>query len=146
MEVSANAKKGKQKIYNFEYGFRPIYYFSRLVGLLPFSIAHHSNGSITNAHISRLDGVWFSISMCFHLLAIFLSFLNTEDLNSISSVTTITFWILYILYRGNSLLIGTVGIIMDMLNRHKLADILRKFIIFDHDVSVNRLISILIPL
>lgn len=134
MEVLAHTKKGKQKIYNFEYGFRPIYYFSRFAGLWPFSIVHHSNGTIQNARISRLDGVWFSISMCFHLLAIFCSYLDSDDLND-THATTVTFCILYFLYRVQSLLIGVFGIILDMLNRHRLANILGGFIIFDNEVG-----------
>lgn len=134
MEVLTQMKKDKQRIYNFEHGFRPIYYFSRIAGLWPFSIVHHSNGTIQNARISRLDGVWFAMSMCFQLLAIFFCCLDSDDLNY-GQTTTITFHVLYSLHRVKSLLIGVVGIILDMINRHRLVEILRKLIIFDNEVG-----------
>lgn len=123
---------------NFEYGFRPIYYFSRIAGLWPFSFVHHLNGTIQNARISRLDGTWFFISVCLHLLAIFYSHLDLDlvDKND-SNITTITFGTLYMLYRMISLLIGAVGIALDMINRHELANIMGKFIIFDNGVGYS---------
>lgn len=124
----------QSKQLNFEYGFRPIYHFSRAVGLWPFSIRHNSNGEIQSARISRLDGTWFSISMCFHLFAIFYSYLNMVDLED-SNKTIFTFSILYNLFQIKSLLIGAVGIIWDMFNRHRLVNILGKLITFDNEVS-----------
>lgn len=119
---------------NFEHGFRPIYYFSRAVGLWPFSICHDSNGAIQFARISRLDGAWFLVSMCFHLLAMFYFYMSMVDLED-TNKTIITFSILYTLFQMKSLSIGAVGIIFDILNRQRLTHLLQSFIIFDGEVS-----------
>lgn len=134
MEVLSQSKNTKQKIQNFEYGFRPIYCFSRFFGQWPFSIVHHENGTIQKARISRLDGVWFWISVCLQLTAIFCSYLESDDVSD-RHATTFTFCVIYFLYRLKSLIIGIFGIILDMLNRHKLANILGQFIIHDNEVS-----------
>lgn len=123
---------------NFEYGFRPIYYFSRAVGLWPFSICHNSTGAVQSARIRRFDGVWFLVSMCFHMLALFYYYRNMVDLED-SNKTILTFSILYSLFQTKALLIGAVGIILDMRNRHKLVNLLGKFIIFDNEVGQSNL-------
>lgn len=127
-------KKTQLQQLNFEHGFRPIYYFSRAVGLWPFSICHNSNGAIQSARISRLDGVWFFVSMCFHLLAMCYYYVNMVDLED-SNKTILTFSILYSLFQTKSLLIGAVGIVLDMLNRRRLVNLLEKFMIFDSEVG-----------
>lgn len=50
-----------------KHGFKPIYYFSRALGLWPFTI--DSNGSIKKAHVRLVDILWFSMSICLYLLA-----------------------------------------------------------------------------
>lgn len=143
MDTSVYIKNAQSKQLNFEHGFRPIYHFSWAVGLWPFSIRHNSRGTIQNARISRLDGVWFLISMCFHLSAIFYCYKNMVDLED-SNKTILTFSILYNLFQIKSLLIGAVGIILDMVNRHRLVNILGKFITFDNEVghSIYNLCSV----
>lgn len=134
MDTFAGAHNAQLKQLNYEHGFCPVYNFSRAVGLWPFSIRHNSKGEIQSARISRVDGVWFLISICFHLHAIFYFYLNMVDLKD-SNKSILTFSILFDLFKMKSLLIGAVGIILDMLNRNKLASILGKFIIFDNEVS-----------
>lgn len=129
-----NINKFQSQQLNFEHGFRPIYHFSRAVGLWPFSICRNSNGTIQSAHISRLNGAWFSISIGFHLLAMCYSYKNMVDLED-SNKTILTFLILYSLFQTKSFLVGAVGIIMDMHNRNKLANLLGSFIIFDSEVG-----------
>lgn len=53
----------KLKKYNFLYSFRPIYYLSRTVGLMPFSFTYNSIGVVQSARISRLDCLWMVISI-----------------------------------------------------------------------------------
>lgn len=134
-----HANRGEAKQLNFEYGFRPLYHFSRAVGFWPFSIRHNSNGAIQSAHISRLDGVWFAISICCNLSTILYFIISMlDDLNP-NEKTIFTFRILYTLFRVMSLSIGAVGIILDMLNRYTLVNILKKFIIFDNEVRLHDL-------
>lgn len=133
------AHNANPKQLNFEHGFRPIYYFSRAVGLWPFSFRQNSNGTIQNAYINRLDGVWFLMSLSIQLWAIFRYYTYLVDLEDehTNCKSVFTFSILYALFRMKSLLIGAVGIVLDLHNRHKLANILKKFIIFDSKVGSN---------
>lgn len=127
------------KQHTFEYGFRPVYYFSRAVGLWPFSIHRNSSGTIQSARISALDGVWFSISMFIHVLAMYTFLKIMLDLESTNSKdkTIFAFAMLYALFRILCLLIGAIGTVLDMVNRRKLTNILRKLIIFDKEVGSN---------
>lgn len=142
MDTIADTSNAQLKQLNFEDSFRPLYYFSRFTGLWPFSLRHNTNGIIENARIGRLDGAWFLISLSCHLLAtyfwyihIYTKYLEYADANTSADVTIFTFSMLYVLLRMKYLSIGVAGIILDLVNRHRLADILRKFIIFDNEVS-----------
>lgn len=140
MDTIAHNSNAQLKQLNFEDSFRPLYYFSRFIGLWPFSFRHNTNGIIENARIGRLDGAWFLISLCCHLLAayfwyIYIHIIYLEDADADADVTIYIFSMLYMLLRMKYILIGAAGIILDMVHRHRLADILRKFIIFDNEVS-----------
>lgn len=47
---------------NFEYCFRPIYYFSRAYGQIPFTITYYKNGAIDGVKIYKRDYIWVAIS------------------------------------------------------------------------------------
>lgn len=54
-------KKAFPKETDFVKSIRPIYYFSRVFGFLPFSIEFDSKGEVQNARISAFDFLWFVI-------------------------------------------------------------------------------------
>lgn len=119
---------------NDQHGFQSIYYFSRCVGLWPFTITYNSNGSIKEARICLFDWLWFWISNCLNLAALFCSY---ERQSYEQSSYEDYFW--YLIYNSSempTLLYLTASITLDMFNRNKLVNILKKFIIFDRKVGL----------
>lgn len=117
---------------NFSYGIRPMYYFSRTVGLWPFSIISNSNGMIRRAQIGVCDIMWFLISICLFIWAIFIFFDQTYLRDKrFGSVTLVGF----LVFQTMSLGFGMFAIILDLFNRNKLIGILQQFTKFDKQVS-----------
>ena len=116
-----------------QHGFQPIYYFSRFVGLWPFTITYKLDRSIKTARIYLFDSFWFFISICLYLTALFYTYKdfqyteNTEENYLIASLMTLTSDVL-------PLLLGCVGIVLDMFNRNRLVNIIKMFVIFDKEV------------
>lgn len=55
----------------FSYGFQPIYYFSRAIGLMPYSVVYNnSNGEIQAHRIYIRDGLWLVVSLCVYISVI----------------------------------------------------------------------------
>lgn len=115
-------------------GFRPIFCFSRIIGLMPFSIVCNSDGELQACRVKVVDCVWFLLSICVYLLlAIFnLLYLNVRHQYKIALVT---------LFVGNSILTilnfisCVICYIINMCNRRKFLDILKMFENFDAEVS-----------
>lgn len=121
------------RLKNVRHGFQPIYCFSRCIGLWPFTIAYDSNGAIKDARIDLFDCLWFLISICLHLTALYSSYgfmTRTRASEEQHFFSSLIFYINQI----PSLLFGAICIVLDMLNRNKLTSILKKFIIFDKQV------------
>lgn len=119
---------------NFAYTFRPIYYFCRVFGLMPFKITYHSNGTIHGFKIGAFDILWCIISMSFNLILASLSFKNSPsvvDLKTVSIILVGGDFILQIF----SLLFDAIVIGMDLCFCSKLVRILKKINNFDDEVS-----------
>lgn len=54
----------------FSYGFRPIHYFSRAIGLMPYTVVYNLNGEIQEHRFHIRDGLWLLSSICLYLLVI----------------------------------------------------------------------------
>lgn len=54
----------------FSYGFRPIYYFSRALGLMPYSVIYNLNGEIQEHRFHIGDGLWLLSSSCLYIVVI----------------------------------------------------------------------------
>lgn len=120
-----------EKNINYLYSFRPIYYFSRFFGLMPFSIIYDSSGEVQRPIITIFDGLWFVISMCSYSFAVFLSIrLKIMKQPSPTFVTILgnTFIMMTILY-------GVLAVAIDMCNRYKFIEIVKKFTGFDKEVG-----------
>lgn len=117
---------------SFEYCLRPIYFISRASGLLPFSITRDSNGTVHAPRINIFDFVFFIVSISWYLFLTFNSFRDIQIWPSLnkSHVLTVSNYSLLIM----GLTFGALTITMDMSNRNRLVDILKKFIIFDQNV------------
>lgn len=134
MESLANAKNTQLRKFDFEYGFRPVYYFLRFTGLWPFSIIHHSNGKIQRARIGSTDILWLILITCLNLI---LAFFAIEILMSEQGIQEKrNQFILFSIFKMCSVLFEIFAIVLDIINRNKLVDILRKFNTFDNEVSI----------
>lgn len=118
---------------NFEHGFRPLYYFSRLAGLWPFTIIHHSNETNLRARFDYFDGLWFVLTVCLYLALAFISYENLTSIQNQNEVFIARF-VLYA-FRITCFMFGVLGIVLDTINRNKLINILQKFIVFDKTVG-----------
>lgn len=123
---------------NFAYAFLPIYYFSRIFGLMPFTIIYNSRGEIQAPQVRRFDAFWFGISISIYVLAAFTNFQTSVQTMQLPEKMKIISFALYfghymLLIEG--LLVGAIAIGLDMYTRHKLVAILKAFIAFDNEVS-----------
>lgn len=121
----------KVKKFDFVYCFRPVYYFSRMFGYMPFTIIFDSNGSIKGSKIRVLDISWFILSVFLYILSTFMHFRNIEYPKNTSFVLIGGDFLLLKL----SLLFSILNVVMDMCNRFKLVDILKNFNSFDEKVG-----------
>lgn len=118
---------------DLQHGFHPIYYFSRCVGLWPFTITYNSNGTIKAARIRLFDMLWFLFSIGFYLTALYCNcaYLKTN------MQSDNTFHLINFTTQMAFILFGIVGVVLDMFNRKRLVNILDSFAIFDRKVSSN---------
>lgn len=119
--------------FNFVYGFCPIYYFSRLFGLVPFTLVYNSNGTIEGQQIKVFDIMWFVISITINLIMTFMISGSTQYLNHVKSTS-------YILEGGDHLLLllsavfNIILILFGMSIRFKMVEILINIDNFDAKV------------
>lgn len=113
---------------------RPMYVISRIFGMLPFRILRSSAGdSIVGQCVGPIDLIWFFVTIGIHFYLAFSSIQNiaadqhwqTKSLFSIGD----NFIVLY------DITIAILTIILDMINRHRFINILKKFIEFDKKVK-----------
>lgn len=128
-----NAKKN-----NFFYSFRPIYYFSRAFGFMPFSIVCDSNGGIQGPVVRSVDIFWFIFWILLYLFSAVLSFKSAQyPQNTDHTESGILIGADYfILISG--LIFGALIIVMDMCNRFKLVGILKNIKTFDEEASQTK--------
>lgn len=130
LKIAENQAKVVQL--DFAYTFRPIYYFSRIFGFLPFTIVYNSIGSIQAPKIRVFDMVWFFISIFFYALSIFIIYLRRIKFPKNASFILINGDFLLLI---SGLIFSILVVVMDMCNRYKLVDILRNFNSFDEKAS-----------
>lgn len=129
IKVNRNISKGTK--FDFVYCFRPVYYFSRIFGYMPFTIIQDSNGTIQRPKLRTFDILWFILSIFLYILSTFMQFRNIQYTENRS----------YVLIGGDflllkmSLIFSILNVVMDMCNRFKLVDILKNFNSFDEKVN-----------
>lgn len=133
MNALENPLKVQSK--KLQHGFQPVYYFSRCVGLWPFSITYHSNGSIKAARVRLFDVLWFFISICVYLatLSYYFERMKAQERAQKHYLSDLIYYTSQITF----LSFTAVGIVLDMFNRKRLVDILDKFANFDSSVSIS---------
>lgn len=117
---------------NIQNSFQPIYYFSRCIGLWPFTIAYNPNGSIKVARVRMVDIFWFLISIGLHLTALCYSYKYL-----VKNISYNLKNILFIVTQIPPLLFGSIGIVSDMFYRNTLVNVLNKFNTFDRAVRIS---------
>lgn len=117
----------------FVQSFRVIYIVSRVFGLMPFTIAYNMNGEIEKPTVTKIDAIWFLISICVYSFGIYtlsqLIFPRGLDIY-ISPLVVLSDNMSVML----GLILGLTCTIFDMFNRSKLIDIVKRFIAFDKKV------------
>lgn len=123
----------ESKNLNFAYSIRPIYYFLRFFGVMPFSIVSASDESL-KPKIRRFDSLWFAVSIS--LIVMLIVFTCKENRLTYFENSSLT-----ILALGDNILVvcgmllGILFIVMDMCNRFKIVKIFNMFTNFDREVS-----------
>lgn len=130
VENSIEKEIQRKRNIDFLYCFRPIYYFSRIFGSMPFSIIHDSNGDVKKSRITIFDGFWFVISICIYSAAVFLIF-DSKIMDQASPT--------FVTILGNTFIMmnithGVLSVPIEMCNRFKFIEIVKNFVIFDKDV------------
>lgn len=116
---------------NFSYSFQPLYYFSRVFGMQPFTILRTPSGDISGQKISFMDFIWFLISTTvFVALAHYTSRSIPHFWDHSSRVSLIGDQIV----STGGFLFSIVFICLDLFNRNRFIEILRKFDKFDKEV------------
>lgn len=120
---------------HFSYTFRFLYFQSRIVGMLPFSIKRNKSGQIIGQHVTFVDIIWFIISIASYIV-------TTYYANQILSPIKAKIRADDPSFIGGSL-ISILGIatgisftIFDMINRNRFFKIFRNFDMFDEQVNI----------
>lgn len=117
--------------HSFANSFRPIYYFSRLFGLLPWSINYDSKRQVQGPRLRVFDVLWFLMFICGYLLMAYNSY-HRMTVNQ-NSVTVLIFGgHMHVILK---FIFGISAMGMDLCNRHKIVYILKMFNDFDKNVS-----------
>lgn len=125
-------KRGRWEKLNFTYSFLPVYYFSRALGLLPYSFVCDSGGELQAPQVGLFDGIWFLLSMCIYVLAAFTNYQMIKLPKEMVISSALYFGHYALLIQG--LLICAISIAMDMFNRNKFVSVIKTFIEFDKEV------------
>lgn len=133
-------ERGKDHVVHFTHVFRPIYYFNRLCGHMPFSIVQSLNDKFHHqSRVSVFDVLWFIISICIYtgLASCICWYLNRAL--SLYAVKPILYFLASTIngLRLINFLCGILMLSMDMCSRQRHVYIFNKFTAFDRKVSVR---------
>ena len=134
ISIDRSSKLEKEKVknaLNFAYSFRPIYYISRVFGLIPY-IFHDKTGAIHRPRIRLSDFFWLIISLSIHI-GFTIYCIRDAKLPKKNHKHCVLQLFVYVI-ESLSLIFGAIMIIMDMCNRIKLVNIFQKINDFDETV------------
>lgn len=126
------------RTFNFMDSFRPVYYFSRIFGLMPFSIiCDDTNGEVQQSKITKFDGLWFVISLCFpSLMGYFVQ----------ASIKPQLIFLLDYVFEISAFIYWILSIVVNMFYRSRFINILKKITTFDEEVRIPNVASIIITI
>lgn len=127
---------------DFPSSFKPNYYFLRALGLWPFSFVRDSDGKIQEPKITKLDLLWFIVSILLYILASIFNSENNQTKDREYMHVKILRIITYGVYLRLTLSLLFVALIIgiDMCNRFKLVKVLKTIVDFDDLVSFSILL------
>lgn len=131
--IMVKRKENSSEQWNFAFCFRPIYYFARVCGQMPFTITCPENGTMVGAKMFKRDFIWLAMSLCIQIAFIHMAVQLFKSNQRANLVT-------YTIYFGNltvwfiSLLLGICTMVLGAQNRLKIVGILNEFTIFDQEV------------
>lgn len=126
--------------FNFSHNFSPVYYYSRLFGLMPFTIDGETGRGIQKPKVNISDGLWFLVSIAIYISMALIAYINMQlppDANTAAFILVLGDYVLLIV----GLIYSALIIIFDMYNRIRLTDILNKFITFDKEVKLCAIVT-----
>lgn len=130
-------KKGTaSKNIDFVYNLKSIHLYSRLFGLVPFTLVRDSNGEVQKPHVGKIDLLWFMISISLYLYLAYAYWIVVSGMQDArrSSILQLGDTMLIVL----GLIYGAAICIIDMYNRTRIAEFLKHFLLFDKNVSDSR--------
>lgn len=132
--IKSPEKQDQFRKMNFAFSFQPIYNFSRIFGLMPFSIIYDSNGYLLGIKTWPLDYLWFVVSICSYILMTLVAYkyLALKQDPRVPYVLTFSDHMLLIL----GLISGAFFISLDFYNRSKFFDVMKQFNAFDREARV----------
>lgn len=116
------------------HSFRPIYYFNRVYGFLPFTIIYNSRGTVHGHAVETHDILWLGISITINLMLAFLISKDTEFLQDSKDGSIILVGGDYLAHIF-TMIFDTILIGTDLCIRYKLVNVLKKINNFDEKVS-----------
>lgn len=122
--------------WTFAFAFRPMYYLMRVCSFMPFTIIYDTVGEVLKPRVTALDILWLLISLCNYLMALYCTkvFYTKFKQHKPPNVTKTSILVNEFFYMSE-VIFGMSSIIIDLCNRFKLNDILRKFDQFDKEVN-----------
>lgn len=119
---------------DFAYSFRPIYYISRVYGLMPFTLTYNSDNSVRGLEVKSFDILWFIVSIIINLMYAFMiskDRLYLQDPKKISNILIGGDYFLEVI----SIIYNIILIGMSICIRTKFVDVIKKINTFDEKVS-----------
>lgn len=117
----------------FAHSLKPIYILSRIFGFMPFSIIFESNGAIQTARIRKIDFLWFITSIGIYLLSAYYFLIYSMRKPIPNGRATLSYGTRSIVIFRKCLNCLNIGI--DMYNRFRLVEILKRINSFDEKAS-----------
>lgn len=133
--IGNQSRKFAEEPKDFMNTFKPLYYFLRALGLMPFSIERTANGSIWRPKVKVLDILWLLSVIFIHTSTTIIYFKCPNNKLSSKSHNTYKGFIARNLHLAVGLTSCVLFILMDLYNRYDLVDLLKKFSIFDKEVT-----------
>lgn len=148
LQYPSNQKPTQDKLrpenISFLDSFGPVYYYSRLFGLMPFTIDCDASRGVQKPRIDIFDGIWFSLSILIYISMAIIAYNDMklpQDSDTASFILILGDYVLLIL----GLIYSALIIVFDMYNRFRLCELLNKFITFDKEVNFRNSIQFLTP-